>query len=136
MRGAPLLGIILAAACTACLPVQAADAPPPMPPYQMRAPLPDGNRLSVVKDGEALYSNRCGACHLVGGMGTNLLTKERVSAGQPPDSGLLANRSDLTRTFVKITVRNGTLAMPRLTRVDVTDAELDAIARYLGKAGE
>jgi len=26
--------------------------------------------------------------------------------------------------------------MPRLTRVDVTDAELDAIAHYLGKAGE
>jgi mono/diheme cytochrome c family protein len=107
-----------------------------MPPYQMRAPLPVGDRLSSAKDGEALYSNRCGACHLVGGMGTNLLTKERVAAGLPPDTGLLANRTDLTRTMVKAAVRNGTLAMPRLTRVDVTDAELDAIARYLGKAGE
>jgi hypothetical protein len=27
------------------------------------------------------------------------------------------------------------LAMPRLTRVEVTDAELDSIAKYLGKAG-
>jgi hypothetical protein len=25
--------------------------------------------------------------------------------------------------------------MPRLTRVEVTDAELDSIAKYLGKAG-
>jgi mono/diheme cytochrome c family protein len=136
MRSACLLAITLAAACVAWLPVQAADAPPPMPPYQMRAPLPDGDRLSPPKDGEALYSNRCGACHLVGGMGPNLLTKARVAAGQPPDSGLLANRTDLTRTWVKTVVRSGTLAMPRLTRVDVTDAELEAIARYLGKAGE
>ncbi|MGA2189381.1 MAG: cytochrome c [Steroidobacteraceae bacterium] len=136
MRGAPLLGSTVAAACIACGPVQAAGAPAPMPPYQMRAPLPEGDRLSSAKDGEALFSNRCGACHLAGGMGTNLLTKERVAAGQPPDSGLLANRSDLTRTVVKIAVRDGKRAMPRLTRVDVTDAELDAIARYLAKAGE
>ncbi len=115
----------------------AAGAPPPMPPpYQTRAALPDGDRLSGAKDGAALFSNRCGACHLAGGMGTNLLTKERVAAGEPPASGLLANRKDLTRTYVKVVVRHGKLAMPRLTRVDVTDAELDAIARFLGKAGE
>jgi mono/diheme cytochrome c family protein len=136
MRCALLLAITLAAAGIACRPVQAADAPPPMPPYQMRAPLPEEDRLSSAKDGEALFSNRCGACHLAGGMGTNLLTKERVAAGQPPASGLLTNRTDLTRSFVKMAARNGTLAMPRLTRVDVTDAELDAIARYLAKAGE
>jgi hypothetical protein len=32
-------------------------------------------------------------------------------------------------------VRYGKLAMPRLSRVEVTDAELEAIAKYLGKAG-
>jgi mono/diheme cytochrome c family protein len=83
-----------------------------------------------------LFSNRCGSCHLAGGMGTNMLTKLRVAAGEPPASGLLANRTDLTQTYVKSVVRHGIRAMPRLTRVEVTDAELDAIAQFLGKAGK
>jgi mono/diheme cytochrome c family protein len=113
-----------------------AGGPPPPPPYQMRAQLPPGDRLIGGKDGAAVFSNRCGACHLAGGMGTNMLMKLRLQAGQPPASALLANRTDLTRTYVKTVVRHGYLAMPRLTRVEVTDAELDEIANYLGKAGE
>jgi mono/diheme cytochrome c family protein len=116
---------------------QALKGPPPgpPPPYQMRAPLPAGDRLVGGKDGAALFSNRCGACHLLGGMGTNLLTKQRVILGEPPESGLLENRKELTQNYVKIIVRRGRMAMPSLTRVEVTDAELDAIAVYLGKAG-
>jgi mono/diheme cytochrome c family protein len=136
VRGALLFGVTVAAACVAWRPVQAVGGPPPVPPYQMRAPLPQGDRLRGAKDGESLFSNRCGACHLAGGMGTNLLVKEGTAAGESPESGLLANRKDLTATYVKIVVRHGKLAMPPLTRVDVTDAELEAIARYLGKAGE
>ena len=102
----------------------------------MRAQLPAGDRLVGGKDGQILFSNRCGACHLAGGMGTNLLTKQRLAAGEPPENGLLANRQDLTQRYIKLVVRNGKMAMPRLTRVEVTDAELAAIAQYLGKAGE
>jgi mono/diheme cytochrome c family protein len=101
----------------------------------MRAVLPAGDRLAPGQDGAALFSNRCGACHLPGGMGTNMLTRQRVLAGEPPESGLLANRKDLTQSYVKVIVRRGKRAMPSLTRVEVTDAELDAIARFLGKAG-
>lgn len=108
---------------------------PGPPPYQMRAPLPAGDRLAGGKEGAALFSNLCGACHLAGGMGTNLLTKQRVILREPPESGLLENRQDLTQNYVKIIVRRGRMAMPSLTRVEVTDAELDAIAVYLGKAG-
>ena len=113
-----------------------AGPPPGPPPYQMRAPLPAGDRLAPGRDGAALFSNRCGACHLAGGMGTNMLTKLRMLAGQPPASGLLVNREDLTRSFVRTVVRTGVRAMPKLTRVEVTDAELAAIAQFLGKAGE
>lgn len=67
-------------------------------------------------------------------MGTNLLTKQMIAAKRPPSDGLLANRTDLTADYVHTVVRNGKMAMPRLTRVDVTDAELAAIAAYLGKA--
>jgi mono/diheme cytochrome c family protein len=117
-------------------PEAAKGGPPPLPPYQMRAELPSGDRQSAGRDGEDLFSNRCGACHLAGGMGTNLLTKQRMAAGEPPENGLLANRKDLTASYVKSVVRNGKMAMPRLTQVDVTNAELDSIAAYLGKAGE
>jgi mono/diheme cytochrome c family protein len=147
MKRLPLLliGFLAASVCSLAAPPpqEPARAPaggaaaggPPVPPYQMRAPLPAGDRLAGGKDGAALFSNLCGACHLAGGMGTNLLTKQRVAAGQPPESGLLANRKDLTQTYVKVIVRRGKLAMPRLTRVEVTDAELDSIAKFLGKAG-
>ena len=133
-----LVSMATASAALAAAPEpQAPKGPPPgpPPPYQMRAPLPAGDRLVGGKDGAALFSNRCGACHLLGGMGTNLLTKQRMMLGEPPEKGLLANRTDLTQTYVKIVVRHGKLAMPSLTRVEVTDAELDAIAKYLGKAG-
>jgi mono/diheme cytochrome c family protein len=68
-------------------------------------------------------------------MGTNMLTKQRMMLGEPPENGLLANRKDLTQTYVKVVVRRGRQAMPGLTRVEVTDAELAAIAAYLGTAG-
>lgn len=114
----------------------AKSGPPPMMLYQMREPLPKGDRLAAGKDGAVLFSNQCGSCHLAGGMGTNLLTKQRMLIGEPPEKGQLVNRTDLTRSYVKYVVRNGKMAMPRLSRVEVTDAELAAIAGYLGKAGE
>jgi mono/diheme cytochrome c family protein len=107
---------------------------PPIPPYQVRAELPSGDRLTSGHSGETLFSNRCGACHLAGGMGTNLLTKQMMLAKRPPTDGLLANRQDLTPDYVKSVVRMGKNAMPRLSKVDITDAELDSVAAYLGKA--
>jgi mono/diheme cytochrome c family protein len=141
MKRAAIIALMLLSACKAGgTPQQAAKAapggPPPMPPYQMRAELPSGDRLAAGRDGAALFSNRCGSCHLAGGMGTNLLTKQRIAMGEPPENGLLANRKDLTEGYVKAVVRGGKIAMPRLSRVEVTDAELDAVAAYLGKAGK
>jgi mono/diheme cytochrome c family protein len=113
---------------------EAKGGPPAIPPYQMRAELGSGNRLAVTGSGEAIYSNRCGSCHLAGGMGTNLLTKQMMLANRPPADGMLANRNDLTADYVRSVVRQGKMAMPRLSRVEVTDSELEAIASYLGKA--
>jgi mono/diheme cytochrome c family protein len=138
MRRGLGLGVLVIVTCVMAAGPQrsAANGPGPPPPYQMRATVPVGERLAAGRDGQALFSNICGTCHLAGGMGTNMLTKLRVMAGQPPETGLLANRKDLTQTYVKFVVRHGIRAMPRLTRVEVTDAELDAVALYLGKAGK
>lgn len=108
--------------------------PPPIPPYQLRAEQPSGNRLAAGRDGKAVFEHQCGACHLAGGMGTNLLTKQRMLAGETPDKGMLTNRTDLTPDYVKQVVRTGKNAMPPQTKVDITDAELDSVAAYLGKA--
>jgi mono/diheme cytochrome c family protein len=111
-------------------------SPPAELLYQTRAKAPAGERLAAGRDGEALFSNKCGYCHLTGGMGTNLVTKQRVAAGEAPETGLLANRTDLTADYVKTVVRLGKGAMPRQTKVDITDAELDSVAQYLGKADQ
>jgi len=104
---------------------------PPLPPYQMRAEVPEADRLKTTINGAVLFSNRCGYCHLAMGMGTNVLTAKRAGMGLPPESGLLTNRTDLTAEFINTVVRNGIGYMPRLTRVDVTDSELAKIATYL-----
>ena len=108
---------------------------PALPPYQMRKQVLDENRLSPTSNGSQLFSNRCGACHLDGGMGTNLLTAQRVKLGELPEMGLLEKRNDLTVDYVKAIVRYGKMTMPRLSQVDVTNAELEKIARYLAKEG-
>lgn len=107
--------------------------PPPLPPYQMRAQAPAGDRLAKGRDGKALFENHCGYCHLAAGMGTNLLVKQRLAVGASPATALLANRDDLTADYVKGVVRMGKMAMPPQTRVDITDAELDSVAAYLGR---
>lgn len=110
-----------------------ASGPPPLLPYQMRPEPSQGDRLAAGGDGKSLFEYHCGYCHLAGGMGTNLVTKQQMAAGQSPEMGLLANRTELTADYVKSVVRMGKGAMPPQTRVDITDPELDAVGAYLGK---
>lgn len=127
-------GFLVATIPTAIFAEQSLSSNPmTIPTYQMRDQLPTGDRLTVSKDGAVLFSNRCGSCHLAGGMGTNLLTKQRMELGEPPAMGLLENRTDLTPSYVVAIARRGKMAMPSLSRVDVTDNELTAIANYLGR---
>jgi mono/diheme cytochrome c family protein len=77
-------------------------------------------------DGKASFEYHCGKCHDAAGTGTQMLTK-RLGKEQ----ALLENRKGLTVDLVRHAVRHGVLSMPRITRVEVPDAELDAIARYL-----
>lgn len=112
---------------------QAAGPPPmemrPLEREQGADVMDSATRLAADQDGERMFNRRCGACHLGGGMGTNLIA---IRAG--PENALLASwpggvPAEPTRTVV----RHGMGAMPGLSRVEVTDAELDAIARYLAE---
>ncbi len=77
-------------------------------------------------DPDAVYLARCQYCHIQMRPGTITLAK-RLG----PDDALLANRTDLTEDYVKLVVRNGLNTMPAITRVEVSDAELDLIVEYL-----
>lgn len=77
-------------------------------------------------DGKALFRAKCGVCHLQGGGGTWMLGR-RLGEAQ----ALLESRKELPAPLVKYVARNGINSMPRFTRVELQDAELEAIARYL-----
>lgn len=76
--------------------------------------------------GGALFKEKCGACHYETGMGTGLLSRRYEG-----DLALLENRENLTPQLITLAVRDGLGNMPRLSRAEVSDAQLDAISAYL-----
>lgn len=84
-----------------------------------------------VQEGQSLFHARCGMCHLPGGTGTFMLGRR---LGQV--NALLAERTNLDAAYVKQVVRTGIVSMPRITRAEVTDAELQAITDYLTRKRE
>jgi mono/diheme cytochrome c family protein len=114
----PLLVLagLLAAAC---------DAPAPTV-ETVSAPVP-----AETPDGKTLYGQRCGMCHQGIGMAVSLLARRPGDAS----GGLLEQRTNLSVEFVSTVTRTGIGNMPRVPRGEVSDAEMNAIARYLAKAG-
>jgi mono/diheme cytochrome c family protein len=81
------------------------------------------------QDSKALFTGRCGMCHQTNGMGVGILAR------RPGDTskGLLEQREDLSAAVVKVVVRNGIGNMPRISRAEVSDPQLAAIAQYLSR---
>ena len=79
-----------------------------------------------INAGQQLFAHKCALCHAAGGTGTLMLQRR---LGQ--DRALLAERTDLQPAYVSAIVRTGLNSMPALTRVEVTDAQLEDIAAYL-----
>ena len=81
-----------------------------------------------VRDGEAIFKDKCIYCHDVRGWGTRALAR-RV----PPGQELLTRRDALPADFVKIAVRRGIGSMPGFTPTDLSDAEVAAVADWLDR---
>jgi mono/diheme cytochrome c family protein len=81
---------------------------------------------SQVAQGERLFGSKCALCHAEGGTGA-LMLSWRLGK----DHSVLADRTDLQAAYVTAIVRAGLRSMPALTRVEVTDEQLAAIAAYL-----
>lgn len=84
------------------------------------------SRASEIEQGNKLFHAKCGYCHLQGGTGTIMLG---FRLGK--DKALLENRTDLRLDYIGHVARAGIGSMPRLTRIEVPDNELDLIATYL-----
>lgn len=77
------------------------------------------------------FQRACAVCHGSGPAkpGTRALrTKYR---GKLP--ALLERRTDLAAAYVKFIVRHGVTVMPPFRKTELSDADLDAIAAYLGR---
>jgi mono/diheme cytochrome c family protein len=87
-------------------------------------PVPDS-----AKPGKAEFERSCAICHGAGPdrPGTNSL--QIKYEGKMP--ALLEERTDLSADLVRYYVRNGFAMMPRFRKTELTDAQVDAIARYL-----
>jgi mono/diheme cytochrome c family protein len=80
-------------------------------------------------DGKALFRERCGMCHQTIGMAVGILSRRPGDASK----GLLEERTDLSAAFVRVVARSGIANMPRISRGEVSDAEMAAIAGYLSR---
>jgi len=81
--------------------------------------------------GRAVYTRWCAPCHAVGVThpGTNALTVKYAGV----KSGVLLEWRDLPAPVVAGIVRTGIAVMPPFRKVEIGDAELDALARYLAR---
>jgi mono/diheme cytochrome c family protein len=76
--------------------------------------------------GQAAFSHRCGMCHREGGTGTFILAR-RLGPGK----SLLEQRTDLNPDYIRTVVRWGLTNMPRISRVELPEPDMDALVSYL-----
>ena len=81
--------------------------------------------------GRAVYTKWCAPCHDPGitHPGTHALTVKN----QGVKSGVLLEWKDLPAATVKNLVRHGISVMPQFRKTEISDAELDALAKYLAR---
>ncbi len=86
---------------------------------------------TMIQKGDVVFQKWCLPCH---GDGTNypgtVALAAKYEGAIPP---VLEHRSDLTPEVVRFFVRNGISIMPFFRKTEISDAELDTIAAYLGR---
>ncbi|MEY2855193.1 MAG: hypothetical protein RL030_2325 [Pseudomonadota bacterium] len=80
----------------------------------------------LIEQGKAAFTHRCAMCHREGQTGTFILARRLGK-----EKSLLEQRTDLQPAYIRVVVRQGLVNMPRLSRVEMPDADLDAVIAYL-----
>jgi mono/diheme cytochrome c family protein len=81
--------------------------------------------------GREVYLKWCAPCHAPGI--THPGTHALMTKYQGVKSGVLLEWTDLPASTVKYTVRHGISVMPQFRKTEISDVELDALARYLSR---
>jgi len=122
MLAASWAGAFLVAGCSSD---QGDTAPPPVAP---QGGVPQVSMPDVPQPART-YENACGTCHHNGGFAVQVLA-DRLGA----DAALIHRRNNLDPDTIRTIVRSGMGAMPAMSKLEVSDVELDDIIAYLGKA--
>lgn len=80
----------------------------------------------LIATGKAAFTHRCAMCHREGHTGTFILARRLGK-----EKSLLEQRTDLQPAYIRQVVRAGLVNMPRLSRVEMPDPDLDAAIAYL-----
>ena len=78
------------------------------------------------RTGEQVFADKCVYCHDARGWGTRSLARRT-----PPGQAQLLDREVLPEVLVRYAVRRGVGSMPQFTPTEISDAELDNLARWL-----
>ena len=80
-------------------------------------------------DGKAVFEKWCAPCHGDGPGKPGTAALQVLYKGVKP--ALLEKRTDLAPEFTSAIVRTGVSVMPFFRKTEISDAELDALAKYL-----
>ena len=83
-------------------------------------------------DGHLVFEKWCAPCHAPGPNHPGTAALTAVYNGARP--GALEQRTDLNPSTVTLAVRQGVFSMPFFRKTEISDAELDALIRYLVKS--
>jgi len=94
-------------------------------------PLPADETADRYAAGRAVYTKWCAPCHDPGIIhpGTNALTVKYRGV----KSGVLLEWTDLPPELVRHLVRHGISVMPQFRKTEISDADLEALAKFLSR---
>jgi mono/diheme cytochrome c family protein len=84
--------------------------------------------------GRLVFQKWCAPCHAPGPNHPGTTALEVLYNNTRP--GALEQRTDLNDAVIRLAVRQGTFSMPFFRKTEISDADLDAITRYLVKPAQ
>lgn len=82
-------------------------------------------------DAHQVFDKWCAPCHAPGPNHPGTAALAALYKGTRP--GALQERTDLNASLITLAVRQGVYSMPFFRKTEISDAELDALVRYLAK---
>ena len=84
---------------------------------------------AMIRHGKQVFERSCASCHAPGERMPGTASLAAKYDGSLPAA--LEQRKDMSLEFIRYYVRNGVLVMPPFRKVEVSDADLEAMAAYL-----